>query len=385
MNVLHVTLSFSRGGRRQAITSLCHGLATRGVTSSLCCLDDYGCEPGEREDVFADSINLHRHRLFDVVALHRLRRYCSTHRIDLLHTHDAASQATCALAMPFGRTPLMMSYHRSLDFEEASLSDRVRNQLAGLRTRAIVTASQARRQHYVTRNRVAPGKVLCVPLGVDLVRFHAAPVRHAQLRAELGVDEDTCIIGAAGHYGREKGLDIVIDAFQRLCRAQPQARLALVVLGQGTPVQERNLRAGISAEFASRIHLVGFQAEPQRWFQGFDLFVHGAREEAFGLVLAEAMACGAAVVAPAIGGIPDVVVDNECGCLVPTPDAQAISDALAALLHDPVRRQRLVHNGMDRARRCFDQDQYASRIHELYLSLAPRQPALSARSRRSVA
>ncbi|MDZ3822507.1 MAG: glycosyltransferase family 4 protein [Pseudoxanthomonas sp.] len=368
MRVLHVTLSFANGGRREAIAALAAGLAGQGVSSSLCCLDGLDSTPAERA-VFADAFALDRRKLFDLRALRRLARYCADHGIDILHAHDAASEATCALAMPFSGTPLLMSFHRTRNFESARLRDRIRNAVVGLRVGAVVTASRERRDHFIGSNWVSPAKVECIPLGIDLERFAPDPDRRAALRAELDLPDDALLVGCVGHFGPEKGVDLAIDAFQRVLAAHPDQPLHLVVLGRGDPDHERLVRARVRPQAAQRIHFAGFRTDPERWFQGFDVLLHGARHEAFGLVLAEAQACGVPVVAAAVGGIPDVVVDGATGLLAATADAEHLAASLARLLADPPARLAMAAAASRHAATAFSRDRYALNFLALYRRL----------------
>lgn len=373
MKVLHTSLSFNAGGRREAIATLCAGLARHGVENYLCCLDSHGSDETLRESLFADCIELGRKRLCDLDALYRLRRFCRLNDIDILHAHDAASQATCALAMPACRVPLLMSFHRTRNFESARARDRLRNALAGLRTAAIVTTSQERHSHYRSHNHVAADKVLLIPLGTDLERFHPNPARKAALRSRLQLPEHGLLVGVIGHFGEEKGVDIAIDAFQILCRRCPRIHPELVVLGEGSRERTDYITAAIDPALAERIHLVGFQAQSQHWTCGFDVLLHAARAEAFGLVLIEAMACGVPVVAPAVGGIPDIVRDRVCGRLVAAPDAKLLAAALADLLVDADERRRLAQGALERASSEYSQHAYVRKFLDLYRSLLARR------------
>lgn len=368
MRVLHVTLSFANGGRREAIAALAAGLAGHGVSSSLCCLDGLDSSPAERA-VFADAFALDRRKLFDLRALRRLARYCASHGIDVLHAHDAASEATCALAMPFSRTPLLMSFHRTRNFESARLRDRVRNAVVGLRVGAVVTASRERRSHYIDSNWVRPAKVECIPLGIDLMRFRPDPERRAALRAELGLPASALLIGCAGHFGPEKGVDLAIDAFQAALPGSVATDPHLVILGRGDPDHERFLRERVLPEAAARIHFAGFRADPERWFQGFDLLLHGARNEAFGLVLAEAQACAVPVVAAAVGGIPDVVHDGVTGRLAAAAEANALAAQLGLLMNDLQARQAMAAAASRHAATAFSRERYARDFLALYRRL----------------
>jgi alpha-maltose-1-phosphate synthase len=92
--------------------------------------------------------------------------------------------------------------------------------------------------------------------------------------------------------------------------------------------------------------------------------------EPLGIVNLEAMACGTAVVASAVGGIPEVVSDGETGLLVPPGDPEALAGALNALLGDPARADALGRAGRARAVAEFGWQAVAAQTAELYAELA---------------
>jgi glycosyltransferase involved in cell wall biosynthesis len=376
MNILHLTLSFTQGGRRRAILTLAARLRAGGVGCDLCCVGELGCPRADAEAVFGAVRALRRRSVFDNRALRGLTRLCDERGTQIIHTHDAASQAMAAVVRLWRpQVRLLMTFHRSLGFESGRLRDRLRNALAAAQCGAIVTGSRERREHFLSENYVRPEKVVRIPFGIDTNRFRPDAAARPVVRKELGLPSETLIVAAVGHYRPEKGLDRVVCGFAALARRTLPADSVLLVLGDGTARQHAALRAQCHRVPAGRVIFAGFRPDVERWLQAADVFVHAPRTEAFGLAVAEAMATGLPVVATPVGGILDLVRDGVTGALVPPDAPEQMADALERLLGCRTLREKLGGRAREIARAEYGVDLYARRYLALYEDLqAGREP-----------
>ncbi len=164
--------------------------------------------------------------------------------------------------------------------------------------------------------------------GVDPQRFRPLPQQAA--RIELGIDGAPVVL-SVGNLQEHKGQRLVVEAFARLCRRHPQARLLLVGDGPDRELLRQSAQAlGVGAQ----VRLVGTvpNSELQRWYSAADVLVLGSSREGWPNVLLEAMACGTPVVASAVGGIPEVVATPAVGRLVTPRTAEAFEAAIEDLL-----------------------------------------------------
>ena len=143
-------------------------------------------------------------------------------------------------------------------------------------------------------------------------------------------------------------------------------KLKVVCFGRG-PL-ERRLRAELDGArgLARHVVLAGFRADLPALVPGLDLLVHPAGREGLGLALLEAASAGVPVVACAVGGVPDVVVDGETGVLVPRDDAAAMVRALRALLAAPDERRRFGAAARRHVERRFETARLVAAHHALY-------------------
>jgi glycosyltransferase involved in cell wall biosynthesis len=181
-----------------------------------------------------------------------------------------------------------------------------------------------------------------LPNTVDTDRFHPAePGERDRRRTELGWPIDRPIGIFVGRLSREKGIIDLLHAWQHV-----PGPAALVVVGPdmpGHPWDEsgRAREVAASPSLAGRVIFHGATTDPAALYRGADFAVVPSHWESFGLSAAEAMASGLAVVASAVGGLTDYIVDDANGLLVPSKNPDTLAAAIQTLVNDPALRARL--------------------------------------------
>ncbi|ADG10706.1 glycosyl transferase group 1 [Caulobacter segnis ATCC 21756] len=187
-----------------------------------------------------------------------------------------------------------------------------------------------------------------LPLGVDTELFHPGRADREGLRRRLGVSSHEKLLVFAGRPAREKRLDVLVAAVERL--GAPY-KLLFVGAGGGAPISER----AISLDY------VRDPAELAGILASCDAFVHANDNEPFGLIVLEAMACGLPVVGVAAGGVAESV-DGEVGELAARSEPKAFAEAIEALFARDIvavgaaaRRRAVERHGWDAVFRqlCF--------------------------------
>lgn len=154
------------------------------------------------------------------------------------------------------------------------------------------------------------------PLGVDLHTFHPA-ARNSQLRAELGITDDTRLLIFAGRGSKEKNLPVLLKCMQRL-----GPRYHLLLVGSSMPAVVPD-NVSVIDEFCPAHRVAQLMASA-------DALLHAGDQETFGLVILEAMACGIPVVAVAAGAFKEIV-EQSCGLLCTPNNPQAMANAVREL------------------------------------------------------
>jgi glycosyltransferase involved in cell wall biosynthesis len=118
------------------------------------------------------------------------------------------------------------------------------------------------------------------------------------------------------------------------------------------------------------VFLAGYRHDAMELTRGFDVFAMSSITEGMCTPLVDAMAAGKAAVATAVGGIPEVLLDDVTGYLVPPRDPVALAERLVQLLKDTTLRQRMGLAAYERARDCFTVEKMVAATAAVYRSLA---------------
>jgi starch synthase len=251
---------------------------------------------------------------------------------------------------------------------------------------AVIAVSGAMRDDVLSAYpAVDPDRVVIIHNGVDAEEFQPDPDTAALTR--LGIDPERPSVVFVGRLTRQKGIDHLLTAAAQI---DPAAQLVLLPSAPDTPEVGEEMRARAAVLAASRggvlwLEQVLPRPELIQVLTHATVFVCPSVYEPFGLVNVEAMACGAAVVASAVGGIPEIVLDGETGLLVPfepKPDgspadrvgfADALTKAINTLVADPERARRMGEAGRRRVVDHFSWAAIARQTTALYEALlSPR-------------
>ncbi|MFN8098080.1 MAG: glycosyltransferase family 4 protein [Dermatophilaceae bacterium] len=188
-----------------------------------------------------------------------------------------------------------------------------------------------------------------------------AEARHG-IRQELGIADGTSLVLTVSRIAPQKDLATLVDAADRI-----EAPILWIVAGSGDADLLAGLRARV-AESAAPVRFVGAIPDPGRMLLAADVFALTSRWEARALVVQEAMAAGVPVVAPAVGGLPDLL--TGAGQIVPQGDSNALAAAIDAVLGDGPGAAAMAARARARAGTWLDGDGAARRWLRIYRDLA---------------
>jgi len=302
---------------------------------------------------------------------------------DVVHAHFWMSGHAALLAARHVPVPVVQTFHalgvvkrRYQGEDDTSPPERLGIERDIVRRADEIVATCTDEVFELVRLGAARERLAVVPCGVDLTRFTPDGPSEPQTPGRRRLI-------SVGRLVRRKGIGNVIQALAQLPDTE------LVVAGGppreelgGDPEADRLLRIADAHGVADRVELRGRvgRAGLPALLRSADVVVCAPWYEPFGIVPLEAMACGVPVVASAVGGMIDTVVDGVTGVHVSPRDPDRVAEAARALLDDPERRAAFGRAGVRRARRLYDWDRVAGATLEVYARHASTHAASRSRT-----
>ena len=368
LSIAYFTNTDVRAGVEEHILTLLRGLDRRRFRPFLI------CPPALIELIQADipadveilPLNLVEPSQFG--AAWGLARFLRAKRIDVLHSHMFRSSW---LASPVGwlcHVPLIVeTAHGREDWRRGWLKARfVVDRAVGRFVGAYISVSRGCAEYLVNQKGLPAGKIHVIPNGCDLDRFSGSFGKSAAMRDALGLGNGQPVLVVIGRLEPQKGHAVLLESLVRI-RAE-FAHVHLVCVGEGSltdSLKAQTSRLGLTEQ----VHFAGYQRNPEDWLAMADIAVLPSFYEGMPLVAIEALAAGRAIVATAVDGTSEVVVDGKTGLTVPPGNAAALAEAICRLLRNPAERCALGVAGRQWVLENFSENTQLRRTQELYLRL----------------
>lgn len=343
MNILHVESSLNWGGQEHRTLAETRWLNSHGHRAWIAC----NPESELRRRAHDVSLEVSLRGSFAPRASLAIHQLCRRLSIDVVHVHSPKDAWICCplhvAGVPVVRSrqitnPVKARWSRSIVYRRGCAK--------------IIATADCIRRDLITRNRVHPDRIAVVGEGVDVREFHP-DVDGTGFRAEFGVAPATFLFGVVAMIRPEKGHRIFVQAALDLLRTHPGARFAIVGEGTGSRDAEREVRDLLRAQFGDErsgpVFMTGFRTDTPAVMAALDALVVPSTAEAQSLVVPQAFATRRAVIASAVGGLPELIRDEDTGLLVEPGSGASLASAMRRLVGDGPLRERLARRGFEYA------------------------------------
>jgi glycosyltransferase involved in cell wall biosynthesis len=367
------------------IETLVSGLAQRGWRVVMATGDIHGHEVARQrynsiKNAIVDwiVINNFRQPAIMIRTIGRIADVTDRYDVDLIHVHGLSLLPYAALLRWKTGRKFVASYHPSAHSGDPR---KIRTSLSfatiagyaaalhGCRPDRIIAFSSEIFELFTRSCGYPESKVDKIFLGIDTRHFRPPnPSEREAARRRLGIEPGDVAVVLPGRLNWNKGHDLLIASARELAARRPHVSFRYIFPGAGA--QEESIRDAAARASSDRGAFLfpGFVDDMRSIFFAADMAVLPSRHEGFGLVVAEAMACGLPVIRTPSGGFEDQIVEGKNGFAIPFNDAAALTARIGDLLDASVRR-RMSSAALERSK-LFDSEEMVMKTAALYVRVA---------------
>lgn len=316
----------------------------------------------------AEVVSQRLSRLTNITEWLRIRRDLASWKPDIIHSHLLYAAIVASIIAKTLKKPHVTTLHNETS-ESSRFIDNVKSSIEGycISKWTSVAIACGPRVAITQRSRLGQTPLVTVQNRVMPVLPQTREAR-VNARAAANLAPDQIVFLAAGRLVRQKGFDLLIDAFARVAVQEPSA--VLLIAGEGEEQQSLELKI-TKLGLRARLRLLGVLEDLGPTIAIADAFILSSRHEGLPLVLLEALAAGLPIVATRVGDI-ETVVDGESALLVEASQIDMLSAAIGRIVSDKDLRLRLAEGALKANRAYTDVAAFAAELDAVYTTACDR-------------
>lgn len=365
ISILHFSNTVTRGGAEEHMLSLLAGLDRGIFRPYLACtpavLKEIRSEIPPDVEVFPTG--LVSFKCLDAAL--QLARFLRRNRIQILHCHMFQSSLLAAPIASLCRVPVVIETpHVREHWRRGWLKGRfIVDRIVGTAVDHYIAVSDANANYLENRKRLPRRKITHIRQGCNLQRFRGSSDSPADLKETLGFGAANPVLVVVARLDPQKGHAVLFDALRLIRSEFPHVRA--ICVGEGSlrcELVKRVEQLGLG----DHVSFVGFQDDVKPWLAIADLSVLPSFYEGLPIAAIESIASGCPVVASAVDGTPEVIVDGKTGLTVPPGNPHLLAQAICRLLRDPDLRRQMGDEGRRWAEQ-FSRERFLRDTQDFYL------------------
>lgn len=292
--------------------------------------------------------------------------------VDLLHSNNTGAEPAPIAAKQAGIPRVVGTLHvlpsYDLNNERSNWQFRTLERASMKALDRIIGCCDAAGRDWQTRCDFPAEKLRTVHNGIEVERVTRRQSK-VQARTALNLPHDAVLLGAVGNLHPYKGYRFLLRALASLRANCPHVHL--VVAGTGPDETDLKMLAS-ELGIAANVTFLGFCSDVRTVLEALDIYAQASLVEAFPMAILEASAMGLPVVATAVGGVPEAIVEGKTGLLVPPQNADALANALQILAQRPDLCELMGDAGQCRVKQNFTRDLMVIRTLAIYDEMLKR-------------
>lgn len=354
IKIIHVIPRLAVGGAEKLLLDICRKLDKDDFDISVVVLQEDNPLQSAFEAAGVDLFFLHKKNKFDFDVVRRLTRLFEQERPDIVHTHLFGADFWGGIAAKkAGVKKLVSTKHDVLDegFLKSKLGRKTRQKID-----KVIAISKATKEFLIEDEKVDPDKIQIIYNGIDVNKFY-------QPESEI-LRTDKLLIGSVGRLNKEKGYKHLI----RACRFLKKRNWKIILVGDGP------LRKDLEAQtrflgVEDNVRFSGMVQDVRSYYDEFEVFVLPSVSEGLSLSILEAALAGKFVIATNVGGIPEIITDQETGLLFKPKSIEQLLDRLEWVLNHKNEARRMARALQRKVLENFDINKIIEQYEQMYTAL----------------
>ncbi len=355
-------------------TLLVGGLPEEDEKDSLHILEKYGVKP-----VLMPEMKRLPNWKSDREAYRKIKEIIQEFQPDIVHTHAAKAGALGRrAAKACGVKVIVHTYHGHVFHSyfgtlKTKLYKFIERRLAGY-SDGIIAISPIQKQELTEIHRICnPEKVQVIPLGFDLSAFQEKRISERSVtREKYGLSDNEVAVAIIGRLAPIKNHSLFLDVVELLAKQGVHARFFIVGDGSEREWIEQRV-ATLNNTYGCSITLTSWITDIAQFNAGMDVICLTSDNEGTPVSLIEAQASSVPVVSTDVGGVRDIILENETGFVVPKKDPLKLAEKLRILIENKEIREKMSQNGWNFVREQFHYERLVKSMEEYYKTLLSRK------------
>lgn len=367
LKVLHLIDSGGLYGAENVIINLSIGLQRVGQRSLIGCFRYKGQDRPQlaikAESLGLETVDFELGNKFDVTCIRQIASFCKDVGVSLIHSHGYKPSFLCLLLKAFYKIPYIITLHlwyiKNFKLNTYAMIEtycmRFAEHVVGV-SQEIITDLEKRGIH--------ANRLTFIPNGIDMTPYSDySGFDEAVLRKELGLREDSFIIGSLGRLAHQKDYKTLIAAAAELLKKTNNVEF--IIAGEG-PLKHELLNMIVDYNLQDNFHLLGFRTDTLSLLRVMDVFVLPSLDEGLPMAMLEAMAAKKPVVVTAVGGIPNVIIDGINGIIMEKGNIRELCDTLLFMKNNSEKDKELGESAFATISNQYSCDKMSSEYLRIY-------------------
>jgi glycosyltransferase involved in cell wall biosynthesis len=355
-------------------TLLIGGLPEKGESDSLHILEEYGVEP-----ILLPEMKRKPNFLSDRKALKKIKEIIAEYKPDIVHTHASKAGALGRKAALDMKVPVVVHtfhghvFHSYFGKVKTELYKFIERKLAQKST-GIIAISDLQKNELVNTYKIASeNKVNVIPLGFDLQKFNQnLSEKRKNVREKFEIGEDQVAVAIIGRLAPIKNHSLFLETVA-LLQKETEKKLVFFIVGDGELRDEIAQKVAELSKKGVDIRMTSWIKDINEFNAGMDIICLTSNNEGTPVSMIEAQASQVPIVSTNVGGVQNVMIDNETGFIVPKNNARIFADKLLVLIENEALRNEMGQKGWSFVKERFHFERLVKDMEHYYKELLTKK------------